>query len=55
MVDVITKLAEINEDNIKNFEKKPTSGGIPAIENRANENVTINVIFFVAFAVQLIK
>jgi len=54
-VAVIMKSAEISEDKTKNLEKKPTSGGIPAIENKTIESVTANIIFFVPLAVQLIK
>jgi hypothetical protein len=37
------------------LEKKPASGGIPDIENKVTEKVTINVMFFTPFAVQLIR
>lgn len=53
--EVIRNPEDITEDKIKNFEKKPTNGGIPAMDNKVNDNALIRVIFFVPFAVQFTK
>jgi len=44
--DVIRKPDETNDKMIKNFEKKPASGGIPAIENNVKAKVATSVMFF---------
>lgn len=54
-VAVMKNPDEITDDIMKNFEKNPANGGIPAMENSVKDSVHIKVTFFTPFAVQLTK
>jgi hypothetical protein len=53
--DVKTYWLEKRENNIKNLEKKPANGGIPAVENKLNINANVNSGFDVPMLNQLIR